>query len=55
MTQLQTMDKPLTKEELQKLDELLHSDAAFERMLERAVRGRRGAGRRSRDPAGAAR
>ncbi len=35
------MSKPLTKKELQKLDRLLNDDAAFEKMVDRAVRGRR--------------
>lgn len=48
MAQMQSLDKPLTKEELKELDELLHSDQRFERMVDRAVRGRRKAGRRTR-------
>jgi hypothetical protein len=45
---MQSLDKPLTKEELKKLEEMLHSDKIFEHMVERAVRGRRKAGRRAR-------
>ncbi len=50
MAEMQSLDEPLTKEELRKLDELLHSDQAFEKMVERAVRGRRKSGRRTRKP-----
>ena len=36
-----SLEKPLSKKEIQKLDELLSSDKMFERMVERAVRGGR--------------
>ncbi len=48
MAQMQSLDKPLTEEELKHLDEMLHSEQLFDRMVERAVRGRRKAGRRAR-------
>jgi hypothetical protein len=44
------LDKPLTKKELQKLDKLLHDEVAFERMVERAVRGNMRSGRKVRNP-----
>ncbi len=44
---MQSLEKPLTNDELRKLDELLHSDELFEVMVEKAVRGRRTAGRRT--------
>lgn len=47
---MQSLDKPLTKQELRKLDRLLHSDELFEQMVERAVRGRRKAGSRTSRP-----
>lgn len=50
-TQMQTLEKPLTEGELKKLDELMHSERLLERMVERAVRGRRKAGRKARKPA----
>ncbi len=50
MAEMQSLEKPLTKEELGKLEELLHSDRLFERMVEKAVRGRRKAERRGRKP-----
>lgn len=50
MAQMQSLAKPLTEEELRKLDELLRSDELFEQMVERAVRGRRKAGPRTRKP-----
>jgi hypothetical protein len=43
---MQSLQRPLTKKEQKKFTELLKSDELFDRMLERAVRGRRGAGRR---------
>lgn len=46
---MQSLDKPLTKKELQRLDKLLHDDVAFERMVERAVRGRTRFGRKARN------
>jgi len=42
------LDEPLTEGELKKLDELLHSEKLMEQMVDRAVRGRRRAGRRIR-------
>ena len=48
MAQMLSLDKPLTAGELKKLNELLHSDQLFERMVDRAVRGKRKAGRRTR-------
>ena len=50
MAQMQSLDKPLTKEELRRLEELLHSEELFEQMVEMAVRGRRRAGARTRKP-----
>jgi len=47
---MQSLVKPLTKEEQKKLEELLRSDKLFEEMLERAVRGRRRAERGARKP-----
>ncbi len=46
--QMQSLNEPFTKEELKQLDEMLHSEQLFDRMVERAVRGRRKAGRRAR-------
>jgi len=48
---LQDLRKPLTKEEKERLHEILHSDEALDELLERAVKGRREAGRRARKPA----
>jgi hypothetical protein len=45
---MKSLDKPLTKEEHEKLDQLLQDDELFARMVERAVRGRRRDGRRAR-------
>lgn len=47
MAELQSLEEPLTEEELKKLHELLHSDRLFDSMLEKALRGRRKAGRRT--------
>ncbi len=38
---LQSLELPLSKEEINKLPELLHSEPLLERMVERAVRGMR--------------
>ena len=48
MAQMQNLDRPLDKKELRTLHEMLHSEELFDRMLERAVRGRRKPGRGSR-------
>jgi hypothetical protein len=47
MAQMQNLDRPLSEKELQKLNEMLHSEELFDRMLERAVRRRRKAGRKA--------
>jgi len=44
---MQSLEKPLTKQEWEKFQELLRSERLFDEMLERAVRGRRRTGRRS--------
>jgi hypothetical protein len=49
---MQRLDKPLTKEERKKFQELLRSDKLFEEMLERAVRGQRRVERRAGKPIG---
>jgi len=48
---MQDLRKPLTKEEKERLNKILHSDEALDELLERAVKGRREAGRRTRKPA----
>ena len=40
MVQTQSLESPLTKQELKKLERLLHSDELFEQMVERAVKGK---------------
>jgi NADH:ubiquinone oxidoreductase subunit F (NADH-binding) len=50
IARMQSLEKPPTRDELRKLDELLHPDQMFEEMVERAVRGRREAGRRTGKP-----
>jgi hypothetical protein len=51
---MQSLEKPLTERERKKFQELMSSDRLFDEMLERAVRGRRGADRRARKPVRAA-
>jgi len=48
---MQDLSKPLTDEEKKRLYEILHSDEALDELLERAVKGRREVGRRTRKPA----
>jgi hypothetical protein len=48
---MQSLEKPLTERELKKLHELMNSEQLLENMVERAVRGRRKAGRKARKPA----
>jgi len=50
MASLKSLDRPLSKEERRKLDELLRNDRLFEKMFDRAIRGRMKAGNKSRKP-----
>jgi tellurite resistance protein len=48
---MQYLRKPLTKEEKERLHEILHSDEGLDEFAREAVKGRREDGRRTRKPA----